>query len=419
MLGAQEMPPCGFLGDEDPVFVIPDKEAERFSPWLTLAGVAPGLLEGRQFHALAAELPVFRGSLRGIPSPVLWRVFVSVSFLVQSYIWGDPGFPKVPRTHLPPGLAVIAYRLSTHLGVRPLLVYASYALKNWRRIDPGGPISAENVTMLDHFNSQSVVERYRAEDWFVAIHVEIEHEARRLLRAMEEAEDARLAGQVVELVLWLNDMSDSLSRMRHTLSRMSERCGPEVYYEFVRPYLSGFTKALIPSGVVYEGVNAYRGLPQYFDGQTGAQSSIMPALDRFLVIAHHSKDLSSHLGRMLHQHTPREHKAYVLAWAKRERFCDTTVRWKNLEKDSWVEDALRNVRLQAALFRREHYILAITHIARPAHRMFGETNPLGTGGSKLILSLFLHLEETLHPSERTERMKEFRQYFGELLGRPV
>lgn len=399
--------------------MLPDNELQRFSPWLNLAYITSDLLREAQFHSAAEQLPIFWGSLHGVPAPALWRVYVSVSFLVQSYIWGDPGFPKVPRTHLPPSLAVIAYRLGTHLGVRPLLVYASYALKNWRRINLSGPISAENVTMIDHFNPSSAHERYRAEDWFVAIHVEIEHEARRLLHAMEEAEDARLRGEHVELVLWLNDMSDSLARMRHTLSRMSERCSPDVYYQFVRPYLAGFTKALAPSGVVYEGVTPYRGLPQYFDGQTGAQSSIMPALDRFLAIPHHSQDLSSHLGRMLHYHTPREHKAYVLAWAKRERFGNKALQWKNLEKDSWVQEALQLVRFSAAMFRREHYILAITHIARPAHRMLGETNPLGTGGSKLIQSLFLHLEETLHPNERTVRMKEFRAYFSELLGRPV
>ncbi len=418
-LGSEVSPQCGFLGTADPIATISCEEVELFVPWLSLASVAPSLLVERQFYVSANQLPVFKGNLSRFSVPLLWRVYVSVSFLVQTYIWGDRGFPKVPRTTLPAGLAVIAHRLAVRLGVRPLLVYASYALKNWRRIDTNKPISADNVTMLVHFNPSSEVERYCAEDWFVAIHVDIEHEARRLLCAMEEAEDSRMRGEKVELTLWLQDMSDSLARMRHTLSRMSERCGPDVYYQFVRPYLAGFTKLLVPSGVVYEGVNAYSGLPQHFDGQTGAQSSIMPALDRFLGIQHHSPDLSSHLGRMLNHHTPREHRRYVLAWAKRERFTDKALQWKNLEKDSSILEALQLVRYHAAMFRREHYILAITHIARPAHRMLGETNPVGTGGSKLIQSLMLHLEETLHPTERAVRMKEFREHFGQLLGRPV
>jgi hypothetical protein len=109
----------------------------------------------------------------------------------------------------------------------------------------------------------------------------------------------------------------------------------------------------------------------------------------------------------------------VLAWAKYSRFADSQYTWEKLEAHSSIRDALVRLRFAAAMFRREHYILAITHIARPAHRMLGELNPIGTGGSKLIQSLFLHLEETLHPLERTERMEEFRSHFHELLGRPV
>ncbi len=418
-LAAQKFTNCGFLGLEDPMVALPDEAFLLFAPWITLAKVAPDLLEIGDFHHAVSRLPVFVGSLHSTPDPVLWRVFVSVSFLVQSYIWGDPGFPKKPRNKLPAGLAVLAYRLGHHFGVRPLLVYATYALKNWRRIDPHGQIVAENVTMLEHFNPKSDPERFAAEDWFVAIHVEIEHEARLLLAGMEAGEDARLGVRLVDLVIWLNNMSSSLERMRNSLSRMNERCTPDVYYQFIRPYLSGFTTSLVPEGVIYEGVKSYQNLPQYFDGQTGAQSSIMPALDRFLCVPHHSRDLSSHLGRMLHYHTPRSHRAYVLAWAKRSRFTDPDLVWKKLEHHSLVRDALVRLRFAAAMFRREHYILAITHIARPAHRMLGETNPIGTGGSKLIQSLFLHLEETLHPQDRTERMKEFRTYFQELLGRPV
>ncbi len=418
-LAVQVGMPCGFLGLEDPVAELATHEATLFAPWSTLAAHAPELLEEGSFHAQADALPVFAGTLQNIPDPMLWRVFVSVGFLVQSYIWGDLGFPKKPRTHLPAGIAVLAHKLGVHFGVRPLLVYATYALKNWRRIYRSGPIIAENVTMLEHFNPKSQPERLIAEDWFVAIHVEIEHEASRLLHAMQEAEDARLRADAVELVLWLTDMTHSLERMRSILSRMSERCGPDIYYQFVRSYLSGCTKLLTPEGIIYEGVKHYGGVPQYFDGQTGAQSSIMPALDRFLCIPHHSRDLSSHLGRMLHYHTPRKHRAYVLAWSKRVRFANKATLWRVLEGDASVQEALRQMRLAAALFRREHYILAITHIARPAHRMLGETNPIGTGGSKLISSLLLHLEETVHPSERTERMSEFRTHFQELLGRPV
>lgn len=408
----------GFMGASDPIVEVPLPYRARFLPWLKMGEELPELLRSGRFQEELTKLPVFAGKLEDVPEGVLWRVAISVDFLLQAVVWGNPRFPKVPNDRIPASLAVLACRLGKLLGVSPLLVYASYALKNWKRINPHGPITAENVTMIQHFNSSQAPEAFVAEDWFVAIHVEIERIAGSLLEAMFRAEDGRKTGNSDELLLALVDMTRTLIAMQQTLSRMSERCDSETYFTCVRPYLAGFSK--IPQGVIYEGVSEFNDKPQYFDGQTGAQSSIMPAFDKFLCISHRSENLSAHLRRMLAFNTPPAHRRLVHHFKDSRRFRDHDRTWDAWEKrDKEVQGALVKLRFAAALFRREHYILAITHIARIERKLTGNKNPIGTGGTTFIPSLFRHIEETLHPSEREVRTEEFRKYFQNLLGRPL
>ena len=74
--------------------------------------------------------------------------------------------------------------------------------------------------------------------------------------------------------------------MYTTLRRMPEWCEPFIYHR-VRPYIHGWKNHPdLPEGVIYEGVEAYGGKPQQFRGETGAQSSIVPALDAMLGVGH-------------------------------------------------------------------------------------------------------------------------------------
>ena len=61
--------------------------------------------------------------------------------------------------------------LAERLGRPPVLSYASYALDNWRRIDPDGPVALGNLALLQNFLGGA------DEDWFILVHVEIEARA--------------------------------------------------------------------------------------------------------------------------------------------------------------------------------------------------------------------------------------------------
>ena len=60
----------------------------------------------------------------------------------------------------------------------------------------------------------------------------------------------------------LSEVEASQRSMYATLQRMPEHCEPFIYYHRVRPYIHGWKNHPdIPEGVIYEGVDAYRGRP--------------------------------------------------------------------------------------------------------------------------------------------------------------
>ncbi len=406
----------GFLGLCDPLTEIPPEYCPRFAQWVALGESLPEHLRLGTYKASADALSAFKGKLHDVPSAVLWRLSIIMGFLVQSYVWEN--YPKSPRTELPVGLATLFYKLCKKLGVDHSFNYMMYAGKNWKRINAELPITADNVTMLTHFNPSTSRERFRAEDWFVAIHVDIESRAGALLAAVLSAEDARIAGDSATLVRELRVVETALYAMQATIERMNERCTPQVYYDHVRPYLSGFVR--VPEGVLFHGVRALKGIPQHSLGQTGAQSSIAPLLDRFLCVHHDQSDpkarkLSEHLDGMLRKHTPPAHRKFVLRFDDKERWMPEATTWDAWEsKSEDVRQALIATRLSLAEFRKSHFTLAVTHIVQPAIRV-GDHAPIGTGGTDLSSSLPKHLEETLHPSHRAQKMCEFREYFRSLL----
>ena len=87
------------------------------------------------------------------------------------------------------------------------------------------------------------------------------------------------------LVRALEGMAEALESIVACLERMPEHCDPYIYYPRVRPFIHGGKgHSPLPNSLVYAGVPAYGESPQYFRGETGAQSPILPLLDTLLGI---------------------------------------------------------------------------------------------------------------------------------------
>lgn len=80
----------------------------------------------------------------GLINPPLARTCVCV----QSYMWCEDG--PTPQI-LPARLAQPWVAVAAALDMPPVLVYATYNLYNWRKIDPAGPIALGNICCLHNF----------------------------------------------------------------------------------------------------------------------------------------------------------------------------------------------------------------------------------------------------------------------------
>src|SRR5919106_3807091 len=291
-------PERGFLPTPDPVDQLP----ASFAPWEEIAHDLPKLLAAGRLRPVLEQLPVLDASQLHEDAHIR-RAMLLLSYFGHGYVWGE----QDPAQHLPAGVAVPWHTVAQRLGRPPVLSYASYALDNWQRLDPAGPITLGNIVLLQNFLAGM------DEEWFILVHVDIEAKAAPALGAIGPAQQAVLNDQAEELERHLSTIARALQGMYATLLRMPERCDPYIYYRRVRPYIHGWKDhPALPGGVIYGGVEVYGGKPQQFRGETGAQSSIIPSLDAALGIAHRDDPLRPYLLEM-RAYMPPHHRAFIAA----------------------------------------------------------------------------------------------------------
>nr|WP_202487742.1 hypothetical protein [Streptomyces sp. SID8354] len=371
-------PQRGFLPPKDPVRRLPPE----FTAWEELTDVLPKLL--------AAGLVREEIDALG-PAPSLSlltrqdqreRAMLLLSYLGHAYVFADA---HAPTARLPAQLAQPWCAAADLAGRPPVLSYASHALVNWRRFDPQGPVALGNIARLQNFLGGL------DEEWFVLVHVAIEACAGPGLLAAGRAQDTAEEGDPERTAEQLVLVGDVLERMLSVLRRMPEGCDPYIYYHRVRPFLFGWTgNPALPEGVVYEGVAAHEGRPQKFRGETGAQSSVIPAFDAVLGLDFSNDPLGAHLFG-LREYMPPRHRAFLNALAQRTPLRPFVA--GNASVSVLVDAYNRCVTLSGA-FRRQHHAYAASYIR--AQQPASAANPVetGTGGTPFMTYLHQHAENT-------------------------
>ena len=286
---------------------------------------------------------------------------VHLSFIAHSYIWGG----DKPQKILPEVISKPWVKLSKFLGRPPILSYASYCLDNWFKIDNDQPISLDNVALINNFLGGV------DEDWFVTIHVCIEDASGDAIDAAYKLSKLNETNNVNDFSIELRRIIKSLKAVNKIFSRMPEKCDPYVYYHRVRPYIFG-TKDNpdLKQGLIYE--NQFNNKPQFFRGETGAQSSIIPLLDGALGVEHTNDNLRHYLNEMRDYMPPKHRKMieYVEKNSQAKKFIDKS---KKLTKE--YNGCLEEIRK----FRAMHLEYAATYI----HKQAQVNNTFGTGGSTI------------------------------------
>lgn len=367
-------PERGFLPARDPLLRLPG----QWEAWEHLAGELPKLLMTDQLRRLVDRMPELPADTLG-PGQ-LERAMMLLSYLAHAYVWTPPTPPDLA---LPRNLAVPFHGVARRLGRPPVLSYASYALHNWRRIDHTRDVELGNIALLQNFWGGA------DEEWFILIHIDIERKAGPLLAGLATAHRAARDHDVPAITRALHVVSAAQELMYHSLCRMGEWCDPYIYYHRVRPYIHGWkNNPALPSGLVYAGVDEYAGRGQLFRGETGAQSSIVPAVDAVLGVKHAPGTLNDYLLEM-RTYMPPRHRGFV-------EFLETGPTARDLLPSGGRElaDAYnRCVELQEA-FRAKHYEYAASYIHKQGHSGAANPTSVGTGGTPFMPYLKKHLDET-------------------------
>ncbi|MXP09460.1 PrnB family protein [Pseudoblastomonas halimionae] len=355
---------------------------DRFAPILEAANNLSALLTtGRVRHFLdALPDPEIGNWVQSASEEDVRTAMVHYSFLVQAYVWGEDD----PPAHLPAKLSRPICALADRLGQAPLLPYSGYVLDNWYRLDKSGPISLDNIAVHQNFLGGA------DENWFVLIHVAIEAEAGVLLDNAARLVTIAKDGDAPRATRLLREMDEAWERIYSHFARMPERCDPYMYFHRVRPYIHGWANnpALDGGGLVYEGMDRFEGKPQAYRGQTGSQSSIVPAMDALFQVGHSDDPLRQFLDE-LHQYRPVEHRRFIEDLASQSTLRD----FVSNQADQALKDAFNACLEQSARFRTRHLEYAASYINKQAGSIAGNDPDVGTGGTPFMKYLKKHRDE--------------------------
>ena len=303
-----------------------------------------------------------------------------LSFIAHAYIWGD----NKPNESIPSVLANPWVKVANNQGRPPILSYASYCLDNWFLIDPDDAISLENVGLINNFLGGV------DEDWFVTIHVCIENAAADAMAACAEIAVLETDAPESKTIELLKRIVISMQQVNEIFARMPEKCDPYIYYHRVRPFIFG-TKDNpdLKNGLIYKG--EFENRPQFFRGETGAQSSIIPSLDGALQITH-TKDHLRHYLNEMRDYMPPKHREFMEVLEKNSQV-KKIINGSN-KLTSLYNDCLEEIRA----FRAMHLEYAGTYIFKQAQikNPFGRggSTITGTGGTPFMAYLKKHRDET-------------------------
>jgi indoleamine 2,3-dioxygenase len=346
----------GFLPPDDPLTSF--GAASELAPLDALGRDLPSLLMDRHFRGYARGLHLPALPDGEVPVPVLRLYYVRVGFLASAYV-NQVG--EGPANVLPRNIAVPLCDVCTRLDRQPILSYDGYALYNWKRFDPGGPVALGNIDTIQNF-----VHLYD-EHWFILVHVHIEALAAATIEAIARIEQALPRDDQPALDQAVRQVVKTLWAQVEVLRRIPEHMDPARYYKTFRPYIRFFEE------VVYEGVDA---VPMNHRGETGAQSSILPTLVALFKVPHRPSLLTNHLADM-RRFMPAEHRAFI-------ETVEALPPIRGLVNKDVFNEALEAL----ATFREIHLGFAERYIAQWV------SDPRGTGGTPFLQWLAQLIAET-------------------------
>ncbi|XP_073478306.1 indoleamine 2,3-dioxygenase 2 [Aquarana catesbeiana] len=279
---------------QDPLDKLPD----YYKPWMDIAEHLTVLIETKKLRDAVHQMPELDiQQLKGHRQKRLARTVLS--HMVMAYVWqnGETGGVKV----LPRALAVPYHHISLALGLPLIMVHADLVLANWKKKDPLGPLTIENLSTIVSLPGGDSLQG------FVLVTLLVEVAAIPAVRSVIQAVKSVESDDKQTLLIALQDLERSINKMNEALHLIYDYVDSDVFYSTIRVFLSGWKdNPNMPEGLIYEGVSEK---PLHLSGGSAAQSTTYHAFDELLGIQHRPDSLDFLL-KMRH-YMPPAHMGFI------------------------------------------------------------------------------------------------------------
>lgn len=385
----------GFLPRADPIVTLPPEFDPLESilqrmPVKTASG-EPGLLaEGKLGNVVLSELPDLTSHIdKYAPNlPLMNALYRDYSFLLSAFllepchlrfIKGEPY--GLARDVLPANIARPIKRCAELTGFKPFMEYAgSYALYNYRLANPPSGLSYPNLRLIRAF--EHGLDPSSSEAGFVLVHIAMVSHSPLLVSGCVNALSSATSRDRSRFNTALGEeMLTALRNINRSMETMWQKSKPGSYTSF-RTFIFGITsQSMFPHGVLYEGIEEYKGERQSFRGESGANDSMIPLMDSLLSIPMPETPLTEIL-KDFRQYRPSNHRDFIKYVAERQDELGIK-RWA-LGGEEKEEEGRETRRLwlrlldQVREFRWRHWCFAREYILKQT------SHPTATGGSPIV-----------------------------------
>lgn len=358
----------GFVPREEPEKSLPDK----FKPWEEVVAQLPVLLSTNCLRKKAAKLPlVLPEELSYLSEREWWRAYVLLCYICHAYIWGEG--EKNLVSVLPENLSIPWCAVAKHLDLPPVVTHAAVVLHNWRKLEPSGPLSGDNMRIYASFTGTE------DENWFSIATALVELEAAKGIRVVPRVFQCITKCDDVGLPSCLGDVKESINLMEKAISRMKERCRPAVFYSQLRQYLAGWKgNSALPEGLVYKGVSE---VPVELSGGSAAQSSAVVVFDTLLGVEHHGAEKK--FLQTQRAHMPPKHREFLEEMQRQP----SLIQYVHESRNTLIKLAYNDCIKALVSLRSEHIrIVSLYIVVQSGHSAAGMSSlqTTGTGGTGFI-----------------------------------